>query len=456
MKEAAEPQAALAPTVSAPASAAFAPAAGAIGQVLQLQGTVGNAHVARLLAQQRAGVLGRMPIRRGAGHGSVAEADSAQVYEQPSESSKVVGKLDKGKTVDLTSDDGGFYGVVFDATKGYVKSGELATAIDELPAAKDAEFAARAKTAGDAIDAAGHAAGKALRGKGTAPTSTGGASALPDWFRELQFKLEMVTTWAKEEDDAQQILDDYMTYYMEAWHGDLPPSLKFLFQFAGRSSINAASASKGGFAGVGKFGGGINDKGKPNPNWCTQTSSSAIITALREMGYAPTTPKIEAFLNNIGFQKSGGAPNTISGASAFTAPLYPGDQVMYLFDGCQYGGHTVTVVDDLGESFLHISGNTGDAIAVGVGEAQRLKAEPKVKSGGAFKLAECNKVATQEEREASSKYIGGLDFGGKVLTYSIIRDSAFFAEIESIPTLPEADQDKLLAKYKLKRITVST
>ena len=112
-----------------------------------MQSTHGNAHVARLLAQQRAGVLGRMPIRRGAGHGSLAEAETAQVYERPNESSKVVGELAKGKTVDLTSDDGDFYGVVFDATKGYVKSSELATAIDELPAAKDAEFAARAKAA---------------------------------------------------------------------------------------------------------------------------------------------------------------------------------------------------------------------------------------------------------------------------------------------------------------------
>jgi hypothetical protein len=129
---------------------------------------------------------------------------------------------------------------------------------------------------------------------------------------------------------------------------------------------------------------------------------------------------------------------------------------MYLFDGCQYGGHTVTVVDDLGASFLHISGNTGDAIAVGIGEAQRLTNEPKVKSGGSFKLAECNKVATKEERDASTAYIKGLDFGGKVLTYSIIRDSAFFAEIESIPGLPEEEQNKLLNKYKLKRITVST
>lgn len=174
------------------------------------------------------------------------------------------------------------------------------------------------------------------------------------------------------------------------------------------------------------------------------------------MGYAPTVG-IEAFLNNIAFKKGpDGSPNAVGAPAAYTAPLYPGDQVMYLFDGCQYGGHTVTVVDDLGASFLHISGNTGDAIAVGIGEAQRLTTTPKVKGGGGFKLAECNKVATADERAASSAYIAGLDFGGKVLTYSIIRDSSFFAEIESIPELPEDKQNELLAKYKLKRIAVST
>jgi len=454
MKDAAEPQAAVAPPATMPASPGAAPAAGALGLVLRMQSTHGNAHVARMLAEQRAAVLARTPIRRGAGHGSVAEAEKAQVYERPDESSKVVGELAQGKTVDLTSEDGAYYGVVFDATKGYVKSSDLATAIDELPAAKDAEFAARAKAAREAMDAAAHAAGKALRGTGTAPATASG-TALPDWFRQLQFKLSMVTTWAKEEEAAQQVLDDYMTYYMEAWHGDLPPSLKFLFQYAGRSSINQASGAKGGFDNVGKFGGGITG-GKPNPNWCTQTSSTAIIAALRNMGYAPATDKIEAFLNNINFQKVGGSPNFVQAPAAYSAPLNPGDQVMYLFDGCQYGGHTVTVVDDLGDSFLHISGNTGDAISVGIGEAKRLKNDPKVKSGGTFKLAECNKVATKEERDASSAYIAGVDFGGKVLTYSIIRDSQFFAEIETIPELPVEEQDKLLKKYKLKRVAVPT
>ncbi len=170
------------------------------------------------------------------------------------------------------------------------------------------------------------------------------------------------------------------------------------------------------------------------------------------MGYAPATDKIEAFLNNINFQKVGGSPNFVQAPAAYGAPLNPGDQVMYLFDGCQYGGHTVTVVDDLGDSFLHISGNTGDAISVGIGEAKRLRNDPKMKAGGTFKLAECNKVATKDEMKASSAYIAGVDFGGKVLTYSIIRDSQFFAEIETIPELEKDEQDKLLKKYKLKRV----
>ena len=397
-------------------------------------------------------MLARTPIRRGAGHGSVAEAEKAQVYERPDESSKVVGELAQGKTVDLTSEDGAYYGVVFDATKGYVKSSELATAIDELPAAKDAGVRRAGQGRGRR-----HGRRRSRRGQGAARyrhrAGDGAGGALPDWFRQLQYKLSMVTTWAKEEEAAQQVLEDYMTYYMEAWHGDLPPSLKFLFQYAGRSSINQASGAKGGFDNVGKFGGGITG-GKPNPNWCTQTSSTAIIAALRNMGYAPATDKIEAFLNNINFQKVGGSPNFVQAPAAYSAPLNPGDQVMYLFDGCQYGGHTVTVVDDLGDSFLHISGNTGDAISVGIGEAKRLKNDPKLKGGGTFKLAECNKVATQEEQKASSAYIAGVDFGGKVLTYSIIRDSQFFAEIETIPELPQEEQDKLLKKYKLKRVAV--
>ena len=75
-------------------------------------------------------------------------------------------------------------------------------------------------------------------------------------------------------------------------------------------------------------------------------------------------------------KKLPGAQSFIYGEAAYDAPLLPGDMVFYLFQGCQYGGHAVTVIDDLGESFTHISGNTGDAISVGIGEAKRMKTAP--------------------------------------------------------------------------------
>src|SRR6478752_1187012 len=98
MKDAAEPQTAVAQPAVTPDNAGSMPSAGALGVVLRMQGTHGNAHVARMLAQQRAAVLARTPIRRGGGHGSLAEAEKAQVYERPDESSKVVGELAQGKT----------------------------------------------------------------------------------------------------------------------------------------------------------------------------------------------------------------------------------------------------------------------------------------------------------------------------------------------------------------------
>jgi len=53
MKDAAEPQAAAAAPVAAAPGRAAAPAAGAVGLVLRMQATHGNAHVARMLSQQR-------------------------------------------------------------------------------------------------------------------------------------------------------------------------------------------------------------------------------------------------------------------------------------------------------------------------------------------------------------------------------------------------------------------
>ncbi len=126
-------------------------------------------------------------------------------------------------------------------------------------------------------------------------------------------------------------------------------------------------------------------------------------------------------LSDLPKQKLADGKTAIAGPTAYDVALRPGDLVMYLFDGCQYGGHTVSVIDDQGDTFTHISGNTGDAIMVGIGESNRLKHPPRAPTGGEkFNLAECSKVATTEERAASSEYIKKWDFEGSVLTYSII------------------------------------
>ena len=284
------------------------------------------------------------------------------------------------------------------------------------PADPEVGFAQRADAINAKLDATGHKLGTALRGAGTAPTGTGAAGVFPEWFRKLQWRVSMTTTWGDTEEEAQGLLRDYATWKFSANHGgELPPNLQVMFDYVGRSSINAASASLGTYKSAAHFGGGMTAAGKPTSNWCTQTSTTGALDALKDM-------HSKLGLGDLPKQKLADGKTAIAGPAAYDAPLHPGDLVMYLFDGCQFGGHTVTVIDDQGDTFTHISGNTGDAIMVGIGETKRLKHAPRAKSGGAkFDLAQCNKVSTSEERAASTEYIKQWDFEGGVLTYSIIR-----------------------------------
>jgi hypothetical protein len=300
---------------------------------------------------------------------------------------------------------------------GNAAVGRLLSRQDQTASPGDPEvgFKQRADDINAKLDATGHRLGNPLRGLGTAPSGTGAAGVFPEWFRKLQWRVSMTTTWGDAEEEAQRLLRDYATWKFTSSHGvELPPNLKVMFDYAGRSSINAASALLGKYKSAAHFGGGLTSEGTPTSNWCTQTTSAGALDALKEM-------HSKLGLGDLPKQKLADGKTAISGPSAYDAPLHPGDLVMYLFDACQYGGHTVTVIDDQGDAFTHISGNTGDAIMVGIGEAKRLKHPPNAKSGSEkFNLAECLKVATPEERAASTAYIKKWDFEGSALTYSII------------------------------------
>src|SRR5207249_4718147 len=113
--------------------------------------------------------------------------------------------------------------------------------------------------------------------------------------------------------------------------------------------------------------GGYISEGQRSIDWCTQSTTTAVMDALAESKTGVSFEKLLAMLPK--------AHGNINAPPAYTAPLMPGDMVMYLFRGCQFGGHAVTVIDDLGDSFTHISGNSTNA-GVMIGEEKRMTNEP--------------------------------------------------------------------------------
>lgn len=223
-----------------------------------------------------------------------------------------------------------------------------------------------------------------------------------------------------------------------------------LINYTGRSSINDSAARKDGMRGTGHFQ-GYKDK----KNWCAQTTTRGVLDGLAVLGLEPFPPmsKLGEWLVHVQRTSPGGVSMVIGPPEAYSAPLQPGDGVSWLANGSQYGGHAVTVIEDFGGTFTHISGNTGPGVGVGIGEAQRLTTPPTPKNGTAsFNLAKANKHDTPAEREASGTYIKTFEFGGKMLVYSILRYGAMFEELGTLADLEPGSPERaaLINKYWLK------
>jgi hypothetical protein len=406
--------------------------------VLGLQRGYGNAVVARLLQRQPAVKKPPPPpdmLIRGVGSAFVAGDDAVSLYKAPDETTST-GELAPSTAVTLIATAGDFYAVDVGGEKRYVKRTDVGTYLDTPGQGAQAEWDERFKAMAKKMDEAGHVQGAALRGTGTAKVDSV-TGAFPPEFMRLQHKLAMTEVWEEVEEEAQHLLRDYALWYMENWHGGtkLPSNLRVMFDYIGRSTKNTAAAQKGGYKAARHFGGYLLPDKTPSKNWCTQTSSTAVLDAIAESGQKISEESLR--------KKLPGAQSFIYGEAAYAAPLLPGDMVFYLFQGCQYGGHAVTVIDDLGESFTHISGNTGDAISVGIGEAKRMKTAPagfqlykatpapvKAKSESKEDVAEAAK-ATREKQTAATQYIAGFQWGDGHLVYSITRYGSLLNALES-------------------------
>ena len=245
-----------------------------------------------------------------------------------------------------------------------------------------------------------------------------------------------------------------MTYYMEAWHGDLPPSLKFLFQYAGRSSINQASGAKGGFENVGKFGGGINDKASRTP------------TGARRRARRRSSPRCATWATRRRRQDRGSSSTTSPSRRSAAAELVrlrrpTARRCTRATRSCTCSTAASTAATPSPSSTISATPSCTSP-ATPATRSRSASARPSGSRASRRSRAagrSSSPSATRSPPGGARRFERlhrGLDFGGKVLTYSIIRDSAFFAEIETIPELPEDEQDKLLKKYKLKRVAAPT
>jgi hypothetical protein len=432
--------------------------------LLQLQRAYGNAAVGRMLAreerQARAARESRTELRVLArdtkkklpdvlytrGHGTVfvppaPDGQDVDLRETPDESAAVAGQLKAGQSATLIGTAGDFYLIELDGKRYYAKQAGLGEAIDTPGAGLISGWDVKFQQMQDRLDKSGHAAAPAATTSGGGIGAAGSGAAISPAFMALQERLSASTTWDDDLEAAQTLLREYANWYWDVYHVTaMPGNLADFFKYIGRGTKNYVSAKAGGYATSGALG-GTAGSGVKAANWCTQATSQAVLDAIGDPTNIAKITSINTQL--IKARKYVGTP------AAYSAPLQPGDMVMYLFGGCQYGGHTVTVVDDLGTSFTHVSGNSTNS-AVMMGEAKRLTAPPAgfdigkatpgpvyVKDSAGKDTSTVDQAATNAAHSAATAYIAGFNFGGGVLTYSIIRYGSFLEGVTAPKPQPK-------------------
>ena len=295
-------------------------------------------------------------------------------------------------------------------------------------------------------------------GSGPGQGDVGGSSELPDWFTKIQERLVASTTWGEAEEAAQHAIRDYAMLVAKSHagpDGKVPGHIKAFFDFIGRGTKNDTAAKKGGYQGSSALNGASGAK-----NWCAGAATQAqniaktegragVLADLKARGLEPNThPTV--FFDNLARMSGSQKAQQFYGESAYAQPMKPGDRIDYLFDGCQYGGHAVHVVADLGDSFLHVSGNTTRHSAVATGQAKRALSKPD-----GLTLGIATGISSDEVKKKATEHISQVKFGGAKLVYSITRHSSPYTALKMLETEDPAALDAALKKLCLKKGAVA-
>jgi hypothetical protein len=278
--------------------------------------------------------------------------------------------------------------------------------------------------------------------------------ALPDWFMEIQNRLVASSTWGEAEENAQHAIRDYALFVARTTSkdGKVPGHIKAFFDYIGRGTKNDTAAEKAGYKGSSDLDGAQGAK-----NWCAGAATKAsniakkegrqgVLEDLKKRGLEPATVPV-VFFDNLAQLSGSQKAKQFYADTAYDQPLEPGDRVDYLFDNCQYGGHAVHIVADLGDSFLHVSGNTTRHSAVATGQAQRLKAKP-----AGLNINTATNIKSDETKKKASEHIATVSFGGAKLVYSTTRHSDPYKALSLLETEDPAAFEAALKKLVLRRI----
>lgn len=289
-------------------------------------------------------------------------------------------------------------------------------------AKKEAEFASEGQAALSAVQALN---GPRLNGGGD--TKGMDVTGYPSWFTELQDYLINGSSWSETHEKAQNVLYRYAMFKTEADLGFVPAAIEYFFRYIGKSGGNNIAVTKAGYKGSEDLTGGSQSK-----NWCGGATSLAAVNSLKERGLR-FKGGIEAWINSRGNKAKAG---TYWCTRANGVALSPGDQVSYLGSNHNNNtGHRVTVIQDLGSSFTHASGNAGGggngSVRIGVSKREEVPA--------AFS-------PTAKKSEPRPK-------GDAVWVYSIQKTGDIFGELAKLDGVPASDPryDGLLVELGLER-----
>lgn len=318
------------------------------------------------------------------------------------------------------------------------------------------------------LDAAGRAALAALPETSAADANKtpgnvgqgdiGGSNELPEWFTKIQDRLVSGSSWGEAEENAQHAIRDYAMLIAKSHagpDGKVPGHIKAFFEYIGRGTKNDTAAKKGGYKGSSALNGAAGAK-----NWCAGAATQAqniakkegregVLADLKSKGLEPNTVPV-VFFDNLAKLSGSQKAASFYGEAAYALPLEPGDRVDFLFDKCQYGGHAVHIVADLGDAFLHVSGNTTRHSAVATGQATRCKEKP-----AGLNLGIATGIKDDATKTKATQHIAGVSFGGGKLVYSVTRHSSPYKALDMLATADPANMDEVLKKLCLKRSPVA-